>query len=97
MEYIKVPLVEADAVATIPAQFAELGLNIDLEADPRDYLNYVVIEDYSYVIKGVYDLKNKNRMFPTSDEENEIWDSILADNPNWDVVTSLPQQDEIAL
>ena len=97
IEYIKVPLAEADAIATIPEQFAHLGLNIDIEADPREYLNYTVIDDYSYVVKGVYDLENKNRAFPASAEELAIWDSIIADNENWEVVESLPVQDEIAL
>ena len=98
IEYIKVPLEEADAVATIPEKFTELsGLNIDPEADPREYLNYTVIDDFSYVVKGIYDLVNKNRLTTSSEEELALWDEVMEENPNWEIVDTLPQQDEIAL
>ena len=94
IEWIKVPLEEADAVVTIPAQFAELpGLDIDPAADPHEYLNYTVIGDYSYVVKGIYDLENKNRMNTSSEEELALWDEIIEANEHWELVTELPEVD----
>lgn len=96
IEWIKVPLAEADATTTIPEKFTDLpGLNIDPNADPHDYLNYTVIGEYSYVVKGIYDLVNKNRQTVSSEEELALWDEILEENPHWEIVTELPIQEDV--
>lgn len=94
IEWIKVPLAEADATTTIPAKFAELpNLNIDPEADPRKYLNYTTIGEYVYVVKGIYDLPNKCRGNYASEEELALWGEIIEANDTWEVITQLPETD----
>ena len=91
--YIKIPLAEADAIVQIEDSMLVEGLNIDKEKDIREYLIYHVIDGYSYVVKGLFDLENKNRMRPASEEELEKWDEFISNNPNWEEVDSLPVQE----
>jgi len=50
-------------------------------------------EYYSYVVKGIFDLVNKNRLKPSSEAEIEMWDAIIAEHPNWSEVETLPSQE----
>ncbi len=96
--YLKVPLVQADAIRKITPDMLVDGLNIDPEKEITDYLIWQVLEDpkdekeYSYIVTGIFDLENKNRMNPASEEEDEMWQSFADANEEWEIVESLPEQ-----
>jgi len=92
MRYLKVPFAEADVLREIPEAMVIDGLNIDPEAECTDYLIWEVIEDYSYVNMAIYDLENKNRMYPSSEEEVAKWEA-LAEDKGWEIVDEKPQVD----
>ena len=94
MKWVKIPLSEANQIQTLQddMNLEGLNLNIDPNKDIREYLNYIVIDGFSYVVLGFFDLENKNRMNPPSDLEYERW-VAYAESKNWELVDKLPEQD----
>ena len=89
--FIKLPLTEAVAFNELPTELYEIGLTIPEDIiDVRDILVYSVIENFVYVKMGIYNLVNKNRMYPSSVEETEKWVALVALHENWIVVDSIP-------
>ena len=100
VKYLKIPLGDADAIREITPDMLVDGLNIDVEKEITDYLIWQVLKDpkdgkdYSYIVTGIFDLVNKNRMNPASEEEEEKWQAFADSNDDWSIVDSLPAQEQ---
>ena len=92
-KWLKVPLEEADKITNIGAEIAVDGLVIDATADVRDYLTWRTIDGFVYVYTCLFDLPNKNRMFPQTEGEEEKWLKYADDN-GYQLVDELPQNEE---
>ena len=87
--WLKIRKNKINKLRKIP-QFQEVsGLKINKNKETLDYLKTETIGDYIYVYMGIFDLSNKNRINPSSQEEKNKWNSFKNDN-NFEVVNELP-------
>jgi len=91
--WIKVPYNDADAFNEQPELLYSIGLDIPELDDVRDVLVYEVIDEFVYVKIGVFNLKNKNRAYPPSEEEIAAWEQFLELYPNWEKIKTFPERD----
>ena len=94
--YIK--LLTSDAIKTvilITKEIADLpNLNLEIGVDIKKYLSWEDIEKYTYIRVGLFDLRNKNRLYPASKEELDMWDKIIKSN-KWKTVESKPVKEAL--
>jgi len=96
--YIKMLLTDAelfnmivtDEIASLPSLKLEVGVDI------RNYLIYHDIGDFTYIRIGLFDLVNHNRIYKTSEYEENMWNNIINEN-GWEIVESIPFVDIIGV
>ena len=97
MRWLKLNIEEAknfNMVITEAIQKALPYLKLEIGRDIRDYLNWVELAGFTYIAMGLYDLEHKNRIYDTSETEEQMWDKVAKAN-NWQVVYDVEQVGEI--
>ena len=87
MNWLKIPVSEADKVHEISDNMIVDGLNIDKDRDIRDYLIYHIYDGFVYVYQGIFDLVNKNRINESSEKELQKWKDF--NNGRWEVTNAV--------
>lgn len=89
--WIKIPLEEANQIVHLSDSMLVDGLNLDPTNDVREYLIYSVVDGFVYLFPAFFDLKNKNRINPPSEEESSGWLSFVA-SKGWVMVDKVPEE-----
>lgn len=87
--YIKIARTDADSFnMVITEEIAKLPLNLEVGVDIRKYLIYTEIDGFVYIKVGLYDLVNHNRLNEATQEELDMWNSVIKAN-NWETIDTL--------